>query len=70
VRLLRRLHLRLPDRVADGLMRDRGGRWWVLEVNSIPAWRGLQRACGVDIAAVLADDLLQRCFAAAELAAV
>lgn len=52
------------------LMRDRAGRWWVLEVNSIPAWRGLQRACGVDVAAVLADDLLRRCFDAAELAAV
>lgn len=52
------------------LMRDRAGRWWVLEVNSIPAWRGLQRACGVDIAAVLADDLLRHCFDAAELAAV
>jgi RimK family alpha-L-glutamate ligase len=52
------------------LMRDRDGRWWVLEVNSIPAWRGLQRACGVDIAALLADDLLRRCFDAPELAAV
>lgn len=52
------------------LMRDRAGRWWVLEVNSIPAWRGLQRACGVDIAALLVDDLLCRCNSAAELAAV
>jgi RimK family alpha-L-glutamate ligase len=50
------------------LMRDRAGRWWVLEVNSIPAWRGLQRACGVDIAALLVDDLLRRRLGAAELA--
>jgi hypothetical protein len=30
----------------------------------------LQRACGVEIAALLADDLLRRCFDAPELAAV
>lgn len=43
------------------LMCDRDGRWWVLEVNSIPAWRGLQGVCDLDIAGMLAEDLLRRC---------
>jgi len=43
------------------LICDRDGAWWVLEVNSIPAWRGLQSACGIDVAGLLADDLLRRC---------
>jgi tetrahydromethanopterin:alpha-L-glutamate ligase len=41
------------------LLRDTHGRWWLLEVNSIPAWRGLQGVCGVDIARTLADDFLR-----------
>jgi RimK family alpha-L-glutamate ligase len=43
------------------LMQDRQGRWWVLEVNSIPAWRGLQAVTGVNIAGLLVEDLLRRC---------
>ncbi len=43
------------------LMRDGQDRWWLIEVNSIPAWKGLQGVCQVDIAGCLADDLLQRC---------
>lgn len=43
------------------LMRDIQGNWWLIEVNSIPAWRGLQGVTKVDIAARLADDLLGRC---------
>lgn len=42
------------------LMRDREGRLTVLEVNSIPAWRGLQTVVEEDIAQILADDLLAR----------
>jgi len=30
----------------------------VLEVNSMPAWSGLQKVTSVDIAAVLAADLI------------
>lgn len=42
------------------LLRDGEGRLWVLEVNSMPAWRGLQRVTDVKVAlrlaaAVLAD---------------
>ena len=40
------------------LIRDGEGRWWVTELNSIPAWRGLQSVTSVDIAARLADDFL------------
>jgi tetrahydromethanopterin:alpha-L-glutamate ligase len=36
----------------------RDGRPTVLEVNSMPAWSGLQRVTPIDIAAVLAGDLL------------
>lgn len=43
------------------LVRDSADRWWVIEVNSIPAWKGLQGVSQVDIAACLADDLLRRC---------
>ncbi len=48
------------DYAGVDLMCDRAGRWWVIEVNSIPAWRGLQGVCGADIASLLADDLIGR----------
>jgi len=34
------------------------GRPTVLEVNSMPAWSGVQKVVAVDIAAVLAADLV------------
>lgn len=40
------------------LIRDDDGRLMVLEVNSNPAWRGLQTVCAIDIAATLAADLM------------
>jgi len=40
------------------IIRDAEGKLWVLEVNSIPAWRGLQSVCTVDIAQTLVDDLI------------
>lgn len=43
------------------LIRDRDGKLWVIEVNSIPAWRGLQSITDVDIAQILVDDLLSFC---------
>ncbi len=48
------------DYAGVDLMRDRDGRLTVLEVNSIPAWRGLQSVVEGDIAQMLADDLLDR----------
>lgn len=36
------------------------GEYYVLEVNSIPAWRGLQSVTNFNIAEMLVDDLLQK----------
>jgi len=43
------------------IMRDKQGRLWVLEVNSIPAWRGLQSVTHVNIAQALVDNLIVKC---------
>jgi RimK family alpha-L-glutamate ligase len=40
------------------IIRDRHGKIYVLEVNSIPAWKGLQGVVDVDIAQALVDDCL------------
>lgn len=40
------------------VIRDKTGKCWVLEVNSIPAWRGLQEVTQTNIAQVLVDDFL------------
>ena len=42
------------------LMRDRDGRLTVIEVNSIPAWRGLQTVVKDDVATLLVNDFLDR----------
>jgi glutathione synthase/RimK-type ligase-like ATP-grasp enzyme len=48
------------DYAGVDLMRDAQGRWIVLEVNSIPAWRGLQAVAPIRIADALAGDLVAR----------
>ncbi|OGV72329.1 MAG: alpha-L-glutamate ligase [Methylophilales bacterium RIFCSPHIGHO2_02_FULL_57_10] len=42
------------------IIRDRQGRLYVLEVNSIPAWKGLQGVVGTNIAQALVDDFLAK----------
>jgi tetrahydromethanopterin:alpha-L-glutamate ligase len=42
------------------LMTDGDGRLVVIEVNSVPAWQGLQSVCSGDIARCLVDDFLDR----------
>jgi tetrahydromethanopterin:alpha-L-glutamate ligase len=42
------------------IIRDTAGNYLVLEVNGVPAWRGLQSVHPADIAELLADDLLGR----------
>ena len=42
------------------LIEDEDGRFLMLEVNSMPAWKGLSHATGVDVAALLARDLARR----------
>ena len=48
------------DYAGVDLLRDRDGRVYVLEVNGIPGWEGLQRATGVDVAGALVDHLASR----------
>lgn len=39
------------------------GDYQVIEVNSIPAWKGLESVCDVQVAKILVDDLLSYCVA-------
>jgi tetrahydromethanopterin:alpha-L-glutamate ligase len=48
------------DYAGVDLMRDRNGKPWVIEVNGVPAWRGLQQVTPLDIADILAVDLIER----------
>ena len=41
------------DYAGVDLLRAADGREYVLELNSIPGWRGLQEATGADVAAAL-----------------
>jgi RimK family alpha-L-glutamate ligase len=45
------------------IIRDTEGNYLVLEVNSVPAWRGLQCVIEKDIPQMLADDILSLCHA-------
>ena len=42
------------------IIRDKQGDYSVLEVNSVPAWRGLQSVCSMNIADLLAEDIFYR----------
>ena len=46
------------------VIRDEQGRYSILEVNSIPAWKGLQGVAEISIADLLVDDFLSRIRAA------
>jgi RimK family alpha-L-glutamate ligase len=48
------------DYAGVDLLTDRSGHTYVLEVNGIPGWKGLQNATGVDVAGELID-YLARC---------
>jgi RimK family alpha-L-glutamate ligase len=52
------------DYAGVDLVRSVEGDVFVLEVNGIPGWRGLQQATGVDVAGALADHLVARVAAA------
>ncbi|MCP4287622.1 MAG: RimK family alpha-L-glutamate ligase [Gammaproteobacteria bacterium] len=43
------------------ILRGWNGQPYVIEVNSIPAWKGLQQVCPVDVAELLVDDFLHCC---------
>ena len=48
------------DYAGVDIMRNDRGDYSVIEVNSIPAWKGLQSVCQLDIAELLVNDLCQR----------
>ena len=48
------------DHSGVDIIRDQTGRYWVVEVNGIPAWKGLQSTCDLNIAEILVDDFLRR----------
>jgi glutathione synthase/RimK-type ligase-like ATP-grasp enzyme len=48
------------DYAGVDVIRDSEGRNLVIEVNSIPSWKGLQGVCPINIAECLVDDFLTR----------
>ena len=57
---LRATHALKMDYSGVDIIRDQEGNYTVIEVNSIPAWKGLQGVCDVNIAELLAKDLIER----------
>ncbi len=48
------------DYAGVDIIRDNNGHYYIIEVNSIPAWKGLEGVCCINIAEYLADDLISR----------
>jgi tetrahydromethanopterin:alpha-L-glutamate ligase len=48
------------DYAGVDLITDQDGAHSIIEVNSIPAWKGLQKVCTIDVAEYLAADLTSR----------
>ena len=48
------------------LLRNQEGKFQILEVNSIPAWKGLQSVCEMDISSLLIADFLRLCSSSQE----
>lgn len=48
------------DYAGVDIVRGEDGRLWVIEVNGIPAWKGLQGVARVDLAAALVGDFVSR----------
>jgi len=48
------------DYAGIDIIQAKNGEYFVLEVNSIPAWRGLQSVTNTNVAALLAADLLEK----------
>jgi tetrahydromethanopterin:alpha-L-glutamate ligase len=53
-------HALAMDYAGVDIIRDREGNYTVIEMNSIPAWKGLQSVCDISIAELLVDDLINR----------
>ena len=39
---------------------DENNKVWITEINSVPAWKGLESTCNIDIANLLVDDFLEK----------
>ncbi len=48
------------DYAGVDIIKDKNGKYSIIEVNSIPAWKGLETVCKYNIAEILADDLIGR----------
>lgn len=48
------------DYAGVDIIKDREGNYSIIEVNSIPAWKGLESVCNVTVAEYLAADLIER----------
>jgi len=48
------------DYAGVDIIEDRQGAYSIVEVNSIPAWKGLQSVCRINIAELLVEDLVTR----------
>jgi glutathione synthase/RimK-type ligase-like ATP-grasp enzyme len=48
------------DYAGVDIIQDMAGQYTIIEINSIPAWKGLESVCDITIAQVLADDLIDR----------
>jgi len=48
------------DYAGVDIIQDSTGRYVVIEINSVPAWKGLQSVCAVDLASCLVNDLIDR----------
>jgi ribosomal protein S6--L-glutamate ligase len=48
------------DYAGVDLLPDADGSVFVLEVNGIPGWQGLQTATGIDVAGIIVDHLVMR----------
>lgn len=48
------------DYAGVDILQDQLGNYTIIEVNSIPAWKGLQSVCEVNVAQLMVDDLLTR----------
>jgi RimK family alpha-L-glutamate ligase len=48
------------DYAGVDIIQDQQGQYFIIEVNSIPAWKGLESVCNLNIAQLLVDNLLDR----------
>jgi RimK family alpha-L-glutamate ligase len=48
------------DYAGVDIIKNQAGEYMIIEVNSVPAWKGLQSVCNVNIANQLVNDLIDR----------